>query len=136
VMDYHFTAQVEDWLDDVSRGERDWVKALRDFYDPFAAALASAPPKMAAFKRMKDEGGRLKAGNAEEPARQTARRQRASRKPKKSSGQASSDSSLSPYPSSLPVCPRCGSPMVKRSGPRGEFWGCSTFPKCKGTRSV
>ncbi|HSD85313.1 MAG TPA: type I DNA topoisomerase, partial [Anaerolineae bacterium] len=50
VMSYQFTAQVEDWLDDVSRGERDWVKALRDFYDPFALALASAPPKMAAFK--------------------------------------------------------------------------------------
>ena len=38
VMDYQFTAQVEDWLDDVSRGERDWVQALRDFYDPFALA--------------------------------------------------------------------------------------------------
>ena len=60
VMDYQFTAQVEDWLDDVSRGERDWVKALRDFYSPFAVALASAPPKMAAFRRMKDESGRMK----------------------------------------------------------------------------
>ncbi len=149
VMDYQFTAQVEDWLDDVSRGERDWVKALRDFYDPFAAALASAPPKMAAFKGMRDapsgpptrsvghgQGGGMKTGSAEKPVRQTTRRRRASRKPKKPSGQESSDSSLGPQPSALPACPRCGSPMVKRNGPRGEFWGCSTFPKCKGTRNV
>jgi DNA topoisomerase-1 len=163
VMDYRFTAQVEDWLDDISRGERDWVTALRDFYGPFAAALAAAPPKMAAFRRMKDEGGRMrdegggtkaeggraKDESAEKPARRTARRKRASRKPIKSEGQESSSSSPTPalatsasagasgpHPSSLPACPRCGSPMVKRSGPRGEFWGCSTFPKCKGTRNV
>jgi restriction system protein len=43
-----------------------------------------------------------------------------------------------PYASdpNAPLCPKCGSPMVKRNGPRGEFWGCSTFPKCKGTRNL
>ena len=60
VMDYAFTAQVEDWLDDVSRGERDWVQALRAFYDPFALALQSASAKMQPFKRLKAETGRLK----------------------------------------------------------------------------
>jgi restriction system protein len=40
-----------------------------------------------------------------------------------------------------PVCSRCGSAMVKRTtrkGPRAgsEFWGCSTFPKCKATRPL
>lgn len=28
-------------------------------------------------------------------------------------------------------CDRCGSPMVLRNGSRGEFWGCSSFPKCR-----
>jgi len=35
-----------------------------------------------------------------------------------------------------PSCPRCNSPMRKRSGSRGEFWGCSRYPECKGTRNV
>jgi len=36
-------------------------------------------------------------------------------------------------------CPRCKSSMVLRSAKKGsnagkKFWGCSTFPRCKGTR--
>jgi micrococcal nuclease len=36
------------------------------------------------------------------------------------------------------VCPRCGAAMVKRPNRRTgvEFWGCSTFPACRGSRSV
>lgn len=32
-----------------------------------------------------------------------------------------------------PMCQRCGSPMVLRTGPRGDFYGCSTFPRCRYT---
>ncbi len=31
------------------------------------------------------------------------------------------------------VCARCGSPMKKRNGKFGEFWGCSAFPDCRYT---
>ena len=33
-------------------------------------------------------------------------------------------------------CHLCGQPMVVRQGRSGEFLGCSTFPKCRGTRSM
>lgn len=38
-------------------------------------------------------------------------------------------------------CPRCGNAMVKRLAKRGRnaggyFWGCSRYPRCKGTRSI
>lgn len=34
-------------------------------------------------------------------------------------------------------CPKCGSPMKLRESKNGtKFWGCSRFPKCKGTRSI
>lgn len=29
------------------------------------------------------------------------------------------------------ICPRCGGSLVKRTGPYGEFHGCSNYPKCK-----
>jgi restriction system protein len=40
-----------------------------------------------------------------------------------------------------PACPKCGADMRKRIANIGaqagkEFWGCSTFPNCKGTRPV
>ncbi len=34
-VDYDFTAQLEDNLDEVSRGEREWVPLLKEFWDPF-----------------------------------------------------------------------------------------------------
>lgn len=34
------------------------------------------------------------------------------------------------------ACQTCGSPMVLRSGPYGQFYGCSTFPACNGTRDI
>lgn len=36
--------------------------------------------------------------------------------------------------SRVPTCPKCGAGMVKRSGQYGDFWGCSRYPNCRGTR--
>lgn len=33
-------------------------------------------------------------------------------------------------------CPKCGKPLVIRSGKRGDFWGCTGYPECKHTESV
>jgi len=35
-----------------------------------------------------------------------------------------------------PLCPKCGSNMRARKGKNGEFWGCSQYPKCRGTRDM
>lgn len=34
---------------------------------------------------------------------------------------------------SAPQCPKCGIPLVVRSGNRGQFYGCSNYPKCRTT---
>ena|ERR1035437_4610754 len=34
------------------------------------------------------------------------------------------------------ACPVCREPMVLRKGKWGAFWGCSTYPKCRGKREV
>ena len=33
-------------------------------------------------------------------------------------------------------CPKCGKPMVIRSGRRGRFLSCSGYPKCKSTKDI
>ena len=40
-----------------------------------------------------------------------------------------------------PACPVCGKPMLKRVAKKGlnsgkEFWSCSTYPACTGTRKI
>lgn len=37
--------------------------------------------------------------------------------------------------SSKDICPRCNGKLILRNGSRGEFYGCSNYPKCKYTRS-
>jgi four helix bundle suffix protein len=32
-----------------------------------------------------------------------------------------------------PACPQCEKPMRRRKSAKGDFWGCSEFPECKGT---
>lgn len=46
VMDLEFTAKMEEELDDVSRGEREWVPMLGEFYSPFQKALEEAQESM------------------------------------------------------------------------------------------
>ncbi|MGA1368808.1 MAG: four helix bundle suffix domain-containing protein [Blastocatellia bacterium] len=33
-----------------------------------------------------------------------------------------------------PDCPKCGKPMRRRKSAQGDFWGCSGYPDCNGTR--
>jgi restriction system protein len=40
-----------------------------------------------------------------------------------------------------PICPKCGAEMKKRIARQGknagkEFWGCISFPRCNGTRTL
>lgn len=55
--------------------------------------------------------------------------------------QTSSITSQRKIPSAVvfadPICPNCGSAMVKRTAKQGAnagdmFWGCSSYPKCRG----
>ena len=44
-------------------------------------------------------------------------------------------------PVEVPDCPACERPMVRRTASRGtnagaQFWGCSAYPRCRGTRQV
>jgi DNA topoisomerase-1 len=45
-IDVGFTAQMEEDLDRIAEGEREWVPVLRDFYDPFADTLSAAQENM------------------------------------------------------------------------------------------
>ena len=34
------------------------------------------------------------------------------------------------------ICSRCGRKMVLRKGPKDEFYGCSSFPKCRSVQQI
>lgn len=59
----------------------------------------------------------------------------------RSAQHAAAENTVSPRDeSATPSCPQCGKAMIKRTARRGsqagrDFWGCSAYPSCKGTRA-
>ncbi len=52
IVDIGFTAQMEHGLDEIARGQREWVPMLQQFYEPFAQTVATAASTM---PKVKDE---------------------------------------------------------------------------------
>ena len=46
IVDYDFTAEMEEKLDRIAEGEVDWVSVLEDFYGPFSKELKEATEKL------------------------------------------------------------------------------------------
>jgi len=51
IMDYKFTAHMEDELDDIVAGKMDYIMVLKEFYSPFSEALSVANVKMEKVKK-------------------------------------------------------------------------------------
>ena len=54
---------------------------------------------------------------------------------------AASNTQLSAAPTQVSSCPLCSKPMVRRTAKRGanaggDFFGCTEYPACRGTRTV
>jgi DNA topoisomerase-1 len=58
VVDYGFTAHMEEDLDRIAAGEQDWVESIRTFYGPFAEQVARAEVAMPEMKTGPEPIGR------------------------------------------------------------------------------
>ncbi len=140
IMDVEFTAHIEEDLDKVERAEQDWVALLREFYQGFAQQLektAGASLKVLEGRKCPQCGGQLYerfsvfgkfAGceNYDNPEIKC---------------DYTEDLLEDVLPRTEPEeigekCPECGQNLLKRTGSRGDFIGCSGYPDCKYTRPV
>ncbi len=91
LLEYKFTARMEEELDEIAEGARTSLESLKEFY-----ALLE---------------GYLKAAGEIEGVKQTG----------------------------IPLnekCPKCGAPLVAKSGRFGQFKACSAYPACKFRESL
>ena len=88
-VDYGFTAQMENELDEISDGKRDWIPVLDEFWKGFNKLLADKKDVDRPGTEILDE-----------------------------------------------ACPKCGKPLSKRLGKRGNFIGCTGYPECDYTRNL
>ena len=128
IMDYGFTAQMEEKLDSVSRGELGWVPLLREFYGPFAETLEAAEQTLHVTPEpvgrdcpecgqpLVHKRGRFGPFIGCSGFPECRYIERVERPPPEPAGRD---------------CPQCGQPLVHKEGRFGRFIGCSGFPKCR-----
>ncbi len=135
-----FTARMEDQLDEVEEGKLKWVDLLKEFYKKFSRDLEAAPELIDKARgevptslkcpkcgkelaiRWGKNGEYLKcAGYPECDFTSNFKRDESG----KVELVAREETGIN--------CPLCGKPMVVRKSKRGEFLGCSGYPKCKST---
>jgi len=134
IVDVNFTAEMEDELDEIARGERSWQPVVQDFYTPLMKALAiasEAPVARQETGEMCDQCGQpmvIRWGRRGRFVACSGYPQCRNTRPVEDEGE--------PLPATEEACPQCGSPMVAKRSRYGPFLACSRYPQCQGTRPL
>ena len=127
IMDVNFTAHMEEQLDEIARGERQWVPMLKEFYQDFDQKLQHA------FQEMP----RVRVVEATDEVCEQCGKPMVIK-----TGRFGRFLACSGFPecrNSKPLltrtgvdCPQCGGELVeRRSRAKGKrFYGCSNYPTC------
>jgi DNA topoisomerase-1 len=126
-IDVGFTAQVENDLDGIETGERDWRPVLHAFYDPFKRAVEQAALTIPQIERVVEYTGQAcpECGNP-----LVYKQSRFGR----FVGCSNYPACRYIEPTTLPgvACPKCGGRLVERRMRKGRrvFYGCVNYPAC------
>lgn len=142
-VDYDFTARLEDELDEISRGEKEWIPLLGEFWDPFKYQVNNI---LETVKR-KDVTQEIIDENCPQCGKplsiRLGKRDRFigctgypdcsyTRAVTEKAHEASQDAELVEGR----MCPDCGHALKIKHGRFGKFIGCSNYPKCKHIESL
>jgi DNA topoisomerase-1 len=137
-VDYSFTANLEDDLDAVAHGEKDWIPLMNDFWRPFTQLIhekeesvqrkdvtqesidEKCPDCGSALSIRLGRNGRF-IGCTHYPTCSYTR----------NLGEENQASAQEAEVVEGRVCPSCAAALVIKSGKYGKFVGCSAYPACK-----
>lgn len=125
IMNVSFTARMENALDDIGEGGKDWHKLIADFYRPFEKMVK----KSKLTDVMCDKCGAPMTINSGKFGNYYA----CSNYPECKNIRPVNEKVVIPTDQ---ICDKCGGAMVEREGKYGKFLACSNYPKCKNTRAL
>lgn len=150
VVDYQFTAKMEDDLDEVASGDKKWVPLITEFYDPFIKNIKDKEKSLVKDEIMKPE--MLKEKCPECGAGLMVRHGRFgkfvacsgypkckySRPLEEKGGEVANDKGKleSISKAETQKCEKCGGAMILKEGRFGQFMACENYPKCKNTKTI
>lgn len=136
-VDYNFTANLENELDAVARGEKDWIPLLEEFWRPFIK-LIHEKEESVQRKDVTQEAIDEKCPECGSPLSirlgRNGRFIGCTNYPECSyTRNLNDDGTQSQEPEVVEgrTCPKCDSALVIKTGRYGKFIGCSNYPSCK-----
>jgi DNA topoisomerase-1 len=145
LMDYNFTAKMEDNLDKIEEGGLKWVDIVMSFYEPFDRDLNDAMESLGKVKpediptdEVCDKCGKpmvIKWGRHGRFIACTGYPECKNTKPLDGENGKNEAGSAEPETTDE-KCQNCGAPMVIKTGRFGRFIACSKYPECKTTKAI
>jgi DNA topoisomerase-1 len=149
IVDYKFTAEMEEKLDDVAEGKKKWVPIIREFYEPFHKQIEMKNETLkkedivnlettdekcekcgsAMIVKLGRFGKFLSCSNY--PTCKNAKPMIGAVAVEKTEEQKELERKLAGK-----KCDKCGEPMEVKHGRYGDFLGCSGYPKCKNIQAI
>jgi len=134
-VDYDFTANLEDELDAVSRGEEEWIPLLRNFWQPFKDQIDHTQENVQrsdVTQEKIDEKCPKCEGQLSIRLGRNGRFIGCTNYPECDYTRNLNDDGSSNEPEQVGRdCPKCGKPLIFKQGRYGKFIGCSGYPDCK-----
>jgi len=152
IVDYKFTAKMEDDLDLIASGDRQWQPVITEFYEDFHANLqkkyeeikkSDIMPELKSSEVCDKCGapmlvktgryGQFLACSAFPDCRNIKKMEGGSNSEAKEA-----DPKLIELEKKFAgeICDKCGSPMKVKNGKYGPFLACSAYPKCKNIKNI
>lgn len=129
-----FTAEMENELDEIANGERDYVKTLKDFYGPFTKDI-KAKKKIEKLTNLGDAPKDIKCPKCGSAMiiklAKGGKFYSCSKFPDCDGALTMDGKELAGPKITGEKCPDCEGPLVEREGKFGKFTACSNYPKCK-----
>lgn len=143
ILNTSFTAKMENNLDQIERGEIDWLRVMKDFYKSFHKDLETAEQEMkgeiqtdvrcpVCHRPMAIKSGKngiFLACTGYPECKNTTNFSR------DEEGNIIVEQPPEVSEDEKP-CEKCGRPMVAKTGKFGAFLACSGYPECKNTRDI
>lgn len=133
-VDYDFTAEMEEDLDAISRGEKKWRPVLGEFWEPFISLLKQKEKEVTKEEVTTEKTDRVCPDCGKPLVIKLGRSGRflacsgfpECRHTEPLSGEEQEEPEVSEE-----KCDKCGAPMLIKTGRYGKFLACSAYPGCK-----
>jgi DNA topoisomerase-1 len=141
-VDYQFTAEMEERLDEIARGEIEWKPVVREFWEPFITLIREKEGEVKKGDVVNEKTEEVCPQCGEPLVIKLGRYGKfyactgfpECRYVRRLNGRNGEEQKEQVF--SEEKCEKCGSPMLIKEGRYGKFLACSGYPRCKNIRSV